>query len=263
MPGVLSLAGLYEVLQFAFGWEDSHLHDFHVAQVRLHVPAPEGGDDAQRLGSGLPIALRDLELRGAGNLLGPEQHGHILTVGYDMYCRLLRRAVAQAKGQRVEEEPGEIEVELGLTAFLPATYVPDEAVRMSLLRRLASAGGRKLETLERELVDRFGKIPPPARQLVELFRLRALVRQAGLSSMLVDGFGGVVLTIGDERAWGRANPFDEGELTWISIERRRHALPERAGTPAERLTYLLGRFTPAKKPPKAAPRRPASAPRPS
>ena len=131
---------------------------------------------------------------------------------------------------------------------------------MSLLRRLASAGGRNLETLERELVDRFGKISPAAGQLVELFRLRALVRQAGLSSMLVDGFGGVVLTIGDERAWERANPFNEGELTWISIERRRHALPERAGTPGERLRYLLERFTPAKKAAKP-PRRAAPAPR--
>ena len=255
------------------------LHQLRGRVGREHVQAyahflvardePLAGDAQRRLkaieeytslGSGLPIALRDLELRGAGNLLGPEQHGHILTVGYDMYCRLLRRAVAQAKGQKVEEEPGEIEVELGLTAFLPATYVPDEAVRMSLLRRLASAGGRKLEALEREMVDRFGKIPPAARQLVELFRLRALVRQAGLSSMLVDGFGGVVLTIGDDRAWERASPFAEHELTWISIERRRHALPERASTPAERLRYLLERFTPAKKPAKP-PRRAAPAPR--
>src|SRR6185436_3388268 len=94
---------------------------------------------------------------------------------------------------------------------------------------------------------RFGRIPPPARQLVELFRLRALVRQAGLTSMLVDGFGGVVLTIGDDRAWERTSPFAEHELTWISIERRRHALPEGVRTPAERLRYLLGRFSPAKR----------------
>ena len=256
------------------------LHQLRGRVGREHVQAyahflvardePLAGDAQRRLkaieeytslGSGLPIALRDLELRGAGNLLGPEQHGHILTVGYDMYCRLLRRAVAQAKGQKVEEEPGEIEVELGLTAFLPATYVPDEAVRMSLLRRLASAGGRKLEALEREMIDRFGKIPPPARQLVELFRLRALVRQAGLSSMLVDGFGGVVLTIGDDRAWERASPFGENELTWISIERRRHALPEGVRTPAERLRYLLQRFAPAKKAADGRTRRAASVPR--
>jgi transcription-repair coupling factor (superfamily II helicase) len=188
-----------------------------------------------------------------------------------MYCRLLRRAVAQAKGQKVEEEPGEIEVELGLTAFLPADYVPDEAVRMSLLRRLASVGGRKLEAIERELVDRFGKIPPPACQLLDLFRLRQLVRQAGLSSLLVDGFGGLVLTIGDERAWERARPFAETELSWISIERRRHALPEDASTPAARLAYLLERFgrrpgatgtaPPARRPSAPTSRRPTSAPR--
>lgn len=237
------------------------LHQLRGRVGREHVQAyahflvprdePLAGDAQRRLkaieeytslGSGLPIALRDMELRGAGNLLGPEQHGHILTVGYDMYCRLLRRAVAQAKGQKVEEEPGEIEVELGLTAFLPADYVPDEAVRMSLLRRLASVGGRKLEAIERELVDRFGKIPLPARQLVDLFRLRQLVRQAGLTSLLVDGFGGLVLTIGDERAWDKAQPFADHELTWISSERRRHPLPAKASTPAARLAYLLGKF---------------------
>jgi transcription-repair coupling factor (superfamily II helicase) len=195
------------------------------------------------LGSGLPIALRDLELRGAGNLLGAEQSGNILTVGYDMYCRLLKRAVQGARGQALEEEPGEIEVELGLTAFLPAEYVTDAAVRMSLLRRMASAGNRRLDALERELVDRFGRLPPPARELLALFRLRRMVRLAGIASLLLDGFGGIVLTVSDGRAFDLRGPFAREELTTLSPGRWRYALPANVATPEARLAHLLKRFT--------------------
>jgi transcription-repair coupling factor (superfamily II helicase) len=215
---------------------------------------PEGklaGDSERRLkaieeytslGSGLPIALRDLELRGAGNLLGGEQSGHILSVGYDMYCRLLRAAVAQAKGARPEEEPGEIEVELGLTAFLPADYVPDEGVRMSLLRRLAAAGRQRLDQLEAELEDRFGRLPPAAKELLDLFRLRRLVRLAGLTSLLADGFGGVVLTVGDEDKWEARGPFERGELMPVAPGRWRANFPRHVARPSDRLGWLLQRF---------------------
>jgi transcription-repair coupling factor (superfamily II helicase) len=216
------------------------------------VPGGRLAGDAERrlkaieeytsLGSGLPIALRDLELRGAGNLLGAEQSGHILTVGYDMYCRLLRAAVARARGQRPEEEPGEIEVELGLTAFLPADYVPDEAVRMSLLRRLATAGRGKLDQLGQELVDRFGRLPPAARELLDLFRLRRLVRLAGLTSLLADGFGGVILTVGDEERWEQRGPFDRGELRPVAPGRWRATFPRGVARPADRLAWLLARL---------------------
>jgi transcription-repair coupling factor (superfamily II helicase) len=195
------------------------------------------------LGSGLPIALRDLELRGAGNLLGAEQSGHILTVGYDMYCRLLRRAVQGARGQPLDEEPGEIEVELGVTAFLPAEYVPDAAVRMSLLRRMASAGNRKLDALERELADRFGRVPEPALELLALFRLRRMVRLAGISSLLLDGFGGIVISVSDEEAWSVRGPFSREELTTLSPGRWRYALPDSVRTPGQRLAHLLKRFS--------------------
>jgi transcription-repair coupling factor (superfamily II helicase) len=224
------------------------------AYAHFLVPRDAGvGEGAERrlkaieeyasLGSGLPIALRDLELRGAGNLLGAEQSGHILTVGYDMYCRLLRRAVDRARGKTVEEEPGEIEVELGSAAFLPADYVPDAGVRMSLLRRMASAGARRLDALERELADRFGRVPPPARELLALFRLRRLVRLAGLSSLLLDGFCGLVLTVTDEEAWAARGPFARDELTTLSPGRWRYALPEAVRTPEDRLAHLLQRFT--------------------
>ena len=90
----------------------------------------------------------------AGNLLGAEQSGHIMAVGYDTYCRLLRNAVATAKGKPAEKEPGEIEVDLGSVAFLPAEYVPDERTRMALLRRLASAGKKKLMAIKIEMVPK-------------------------------------------------------------------------------------------------------------
>ena len=225
-------------------------------QAYAHFLIPRGEvipKDAQRrlkaieeyisLGAGLTIALRDLELRGAGNLLGAEQSGHILAVGYDMYCRLLQAAVARAKGRRVDEEPGEIEVELGLTAFLPAEYVPDEAVRMALLRRAAAAGHRKLDALELELADRFGPLPEPARLLIDLFRLRRRVRLVGLTSGLADGLGGIVFTVGDARLFEERAPFRPSELIPVSPGRFRHEWPKEVQTAAQRLGYLLGRFT--------------------
>ncbi len=236
------------------------------AYAHFLVPKERLAGDAERrlkaieeyssLGSGLPIALRDLELRGAGNLLGAEQSGHIMTVGYDMYCRLLRAAVSRAKGQRVPEEPGEIEVDLGQTAYLPAEYVPDAAVRMSLLRRLASADRKASEALETEMVDRFGKLPAPASELLELFRLRRLVRLAGLSSVLADGFGGVVLTIGDDQLYARRGPFRPGETMPVSPGRCRASWPRDVKTPSQRVAWLLARFTETATPP---PRKPSEA----
>jgi transcription-repair coupling factor (superfamily II helicase) len=222
------------------------------AYAHFLVPREKLPGDARRrlkaieeyasLGSGLPIALRDLELRGAGNLLGAEQSGHIMTVGYDMYCRLLRAAVARAGGRRVEEEPGEIEVELGVTAFLPAEYVPDPSVRMSVLRRLAEAGVRKINGVEVELVDRFGPVPEPAKELLDLFRLRRRVRLAGLTSVLTDGFGGCIFTLGDPELWEEKTPFSRNELAPVSPGRWRLAWPESVQTAEERLRYLLDRF---------------------
>ena len=175
-------------------------------------------------------------------MLGAEQSGHIIAVGYDMYCRLLKAAVARARGQVYEDEPGEIEVELGVTAFLPAEYVTDEAVRMSLLRRLAQAGKKRLDGLEREMVDRFGRLPGPAQQLLALFRLRRLVRLAGVTSALTDGLGGLVFTVGDVAAFEKRSPFRSSELSVVSPGRFRIIWPDGCETPADRLRYLLERF---------------------
>jgi len=195
------------------------------------------------LGSGMPIALRDLELRGAGNLLGGEQSGHIMTVGYDLYCRLLRAAVARLKGEAVPDEPsGEVEVDLGLTAYLPTDYVPDAALRMGLLRRMAQAGRRRLGGLHKELVDRFGRLPEPARDLLDLFRLRRACRNAGIASLQVDGMGGVLLLLADPERFYERRPFTDAELAILGPGRYRLRLPADTATPRARLDYLLDRF---------------------
>ncbi|MFM7110765.1 MAG: transcription-repair coupling factor [Planctomycetota bacterium] len=124
------------------------------------------------LGSGFKIALRDLEIRGAGNILGTQQSGHIATVGYEMYCQLLDNAVRQMRNQPLQE-PVEVNVDLGWPAYLPADYVPGQRQRIEVYRRLARV--RELSTLEdfrRELRDRFGQIPAPVEWLVRLAEVR-------------------------------------------------------------------------------------------
>jgi transcription-repair coupling factor (superfamily II helicase) len=141
--------------------------------------------DFTELGSGFAIAMRDLEIRGAGNLLGAEQSGHIAAVGFEMYLNLLEEAVAAAKGEpqeRAEERP--VIVELTLDAYLPPGYVMDEIERVDLYRRASGLGSlAEVEDLAEELVDRFGELPEPARNLLGLSRVKLLARETGASSV--------------------------------------------------------------------------------
>jgi transcription-repair coupling factor (superfamily II helicase) len=141
--------------------------------------------DFTELGSGFAIAMRDLEIRGAGNLLGAEQSGHIAAVGFEMYLNLLEEAVAAARGEpeeRREERP--VIVELTLDAYLPPGYVMDEIERVDLYRRASGLGSlAEVEDLAEELVDRFGALPEPARNLLGLSRVKLLAREVGASSV--------------------------------------------------------------------------------
>jgi transcription-repair coupling factor (superfamily II helicase) len=141
--------------------------------------------DFTELGSGFAIAMRDLEIRGAGNLLGAEQSGHIAAVGFEMYLSLLEEAVALAKGEspeRREERP--IIVELTLDAYLPPEYVMDEVERVDLYRRASgTASLAEVDDLSEELADRFGELPEPARNLLGLSRVKLLAREAGATSV--------------------------------------------------------------------------------
>jgi transcription-repair coupling factor (superfamily II helicase) len=141
--------------------------------------------DFTELGSGFSIAMRDLEIRGAGNLLGSEQSGQIAAVGFEMYLRLLEEAVALAKGQPVEEEPpAPVIVELGLDAYLPVDYVRDEIERVDLYRRASGIHAlAELDDLAEELTERFGEPPEPALNLLGLSRIKLLAREVGATAV--------------------------------------------------------------------------------
>ncbi|MGH7740785.1 MAG: transcription-repair coupling factor [Candidatus Eiseniibacteriota bacterium] len=148
------------------------------AEKRLRVI--EEFDD---LGVGFKIALRDMEIRGAGNLLGPEQHGFILGLGFDLYLKLLEEAVAELKGEDSGVQP-EPRLLTDWPAFLPEDYVSYEHDKLDLYRRLAEARDHAaVDELTLEMIDRFGQLPPPAVALVELRRLRLLGAAAGVESL--------------------------------------------------------------------------------
>ncbi len=131
-------------------------------------------EEFSHLGAGFQIAMKDLEIRGAGNLLGPQQSGHIASVGYDMYCQLLKSAVEAAKQQRpVQVHVVEVDVDLRVQAFLPLDFLKDPRQRLELLREMDEAiDDDHLQSLEAELKDRYGKLPTPVRTLLRVFRLK-------------------------------------------------------------------------------------------
>jgi transcription-repair coupling factor (superfamily II helicase) len=156
-------------------------------------------EEYSHLGAGFKIAMRDLELRGAGNILGPEQSGHIATVGYEMYCQLLEEATTQLKNQGVRPTRPEAHVELGISAFLPKTYIPDDRQRMDLYRRLTRCDSlAMLAELEKDMQDAFGEPPHQAIVFFALIELRLLCSIFGVTSIIKKD-PDVVLTV-DEAA---------------------------------------------------------------
>jgi transcription-repair coupling factor (superfamily II helicase) len=139
------------------------------------------------LGSGIQIAMKDLEIRGAGNLLGGEQSGHIAGVGFDLYVRLVGEAVADFRGEG-EQAPAEIKIELPVDAHLPHDYVPGERLRLEMYKKLAAVvDEQQLGEIEAELDDRYGPPPEPVRNLLEVARLRTVARAAGVADISVQG----------------------------------------------------------------------------
>jgi transcription-repair coupling factor (superfamily II helicase) len=139
------------------------------------------------LGGGMAIAMKDLEIRGAGNLLGGEQSGHIADVGFDLYVRLVGEAVNEFKGESAPEQ-GEMKIELPIDAHLPHDYVPSERLRLEMYKRLAEVrSDDDVARLRDELVDRYGEPTEPVRSLLEVARLRARAREAGLTDVTIQG----------------------------------------------------------------------------
>ncbi len=143
------------------------------AAARLRAVA-----DYTELGSGLRIAMRDLEIRGAGNLLGDEQSGHVAAVGFEMYVEMLQEAIAAGRGDPPPEE--EVRVEIPVSAYIPADYVPFEAAKIDLHRRIALApDAEALDRITSEIEDRFGELPQPVHALVRVQGLRLRMRAVG------------------------------------------------------------------------------------
>ena len=153
-----------------------------VAEKRLHAIR-----EFTELGSGVKIAMRDLEIRGAGNLLGAEQHGHMEAVGYDLYCKMLSEAVQEAKGMKRQED-FETSVDLVMDAFIPPSYIPNEGQKLDVYKRIAGIENRdEAEDMLEELMDRFGEPPRSVQNLLAVAELKALSHRAYVTEIKQTG----------------------------------------------------------------------------
>jgi len=166
---------------------------FHPPEVTLSEEAYERLKtigEATELGSGFRIAMRDLEIRGAGNLLGVGQSGHMAAVGYDLYCELVAEAVADLKGE-TPPDPVEFKLEIPVGAHLPDSYVEREDLRLEAYRRLATvASAAEVDDVASEWEDRYGPVPPEATVLLDLARLRVMALERGVRDVVVTRGGG-------------------------------------------------------------------------
>ncbi|MBI4331416.1 MAG: transcription-repair coupling factor [Chloroflexi bacterium] len=167
--------------------------------------------EATELGAGFHLAMKDLEIRGAGNLLGAEQSGQISAVGFELYTQLLADAVANLRAARPAGGTAPVlvpksplpSVELPVSAYIPVSYVSDIAVRLNLYQKMARVSGdSEIEEIGREMVDRFGKLPPPARNLLYVLKIKRLAGEAGLSGIGRDN-GNILLRFQDMARWSK------------------------------------------------------------
>ena len=142
-------------------------------------------EDFSDLGAGFQIAMRDLEIRGAGNILGPQQSGHIASVGYELYCRLLEQAVKTLKGQALPPKV-DVHIELGIDAYVPRSYIPSDRQRMEIYRRLVHCHQvEELNQLRDDLIDAFGPPPREVDLLLDTGEVRILGGKAGIESIVL------------------------------------------------------------------------------
>ncbi len=199
------LAQLYQLRgRVGRGAQRAYAYFFHARLTRLTHEARQRLEtirEAAELGAGYTIAMRDLEIRGAGDILGTRQSGHIAAVGFDLYTRLLARAVQELRAQREGQPPppeplGSIRIDLPISVRLSEDYVPDVRLRLQIYRRLAELGSMaQIDGMEQELADRFGPLSGPARNLMYQLRLKVLARDAGVGAVGVEN-GRLVLRSG-------------------------------------------------------------------
>jgi transcription-repair coupling factor (superfamily II helicase) len=175
--------------------------------------------ERSRLGSGLAIAMRDLELRGAGAVIGGEQSGQVAAIGFDAYTQLLKEELARLGGEPVPVEQ-DIRVELPVDAHLPDDYVSDENARLDLYRRLAAVRDAEgVRAIEAELIDRFGPLPPPARRLTGLAAFKVLLGRWGIEDL--------VIARGDRL---RVHPIELSESAQVRLQRLHPGAEHRPGS---------------------------------
>jgi transcription-repair coupling factor (superfamily II helicase) len=208
--------------------------------------------ESTELGSGFKIAMRDLEIRGAGNLLGASQSGHLAAVGYDLYVQMVAEAVAELKGEE-PKEPAEIRLDLPVEAYLPSDYVAREDLRLEAYRRLAAISAHAdVDDLQAEWEDRYGPVPPPAVGLLEVGRLRAECARLGIREVAVGHSG-----MGTVRVTARLSPLKLKASQAVRLQRLAPAavykadlaqlvvpLKPNSGVAAQ-LVALLGQLVPA------------------
>ena len=208
----------------------------------------EALEEFSQLGSGFHLASRDLEIRGAGNLLGPQQSGHMNSVGFDLYCRMMAEAVSEAKGESVAVwvEP---ELRLGVQGHLPESYVEEEAQRLQMYRRLSAVtSSPALQELRNEMQDRFGMLPEPAQRLLDVLEIKILARLLGLERIQSAQAGaGTELRLTFHAS---TSVTTDKLLPWLQAHnpgfrfQSEHVvcIPDAGGTPAQRLLDLKARL---------------------
>ncbi len=186
------LAQLYQLRgRVGRGNQRGYAYLFHNRRIKEEAEQRLDALQGSAGGGGFAIALRDLELRGAGEILGAKQHGHIAAVGFTLYTQMLSRAVKTLQAERAGEPPppepaGAITIELPLDVGLPPAYVPDDQLRLQLYRRLADlTDAAEIDALEREFRDRFGEPPGPTENLFRQLRLKLLARDAHIPAITV------------------------------------------------------------------------------
>ncbi len=169
--------------------------------------------DFTQLGAGFKIAMRDLEIRGAGNLLGPEQHGHIAAVGFDLYCKLVNEAIEQGLGETPDTNMNiELKLDLGISAFIPESYIPETNLKFEIYNRISGCRSQAESVLlQNELQDRFGQPPQPVYNLFKILQIRNLAQALRINALLAPRN---MLTLN----FGEHNPFNGPAMLQLSQE---------------------------------------------